>query len=211
MIISELPDADFTEVLKQIFEFLPEKVKANQKYPQSCGRLTNFLKLRIENILESAGYLPDEVKSIAGASQNFQLKSLGNFEAKLKSLKAAKNKGDFTAVSAVFKRINNILTQAKKQNIALSDNINQTLFAEEAEQTLFNVYQKTKSETETFISNKEYNKVFDKVLEIKPAIDNFFEKVMVMSENEEVKKNRITLLNSVQNIFSNFIDFSVLQ
>jgi len=50
-----------------------------------------------------------------------------------------------------------------------------------------------------------------KVPEIKPAIDNFFEKVMVMAENEEVKKNRITLLNSVQNIFSNFIDFSVLQ
>ncbi len=46
--------------------------------------------------------------------------------------------------------------------------------------------------------------------EIKPAIDSFFEKVTVMAEDEDIKLNRVSLLNCIKNMFVDFVDFSVL-
>jgi glycyl-tRNA synthetase beta chain len=57
----------------------------------------------------------------------------------------------------------------------------------------------------------EYDRIFSKVSEIKPAIDSFFEKVMVMAEDDAVKLNRVSLLSYIKNMFAGFVDFSVLR
>ncbi|MDR1696412.1 MAG: glycine--tRNA ligase subunit beta [Endomicrobium sp.] len=211
MIIGKFPDADLNGILEETFALMPEKVKNNPKFAQGRQRLESFLVQRIESLYEAQNFASDEVKSVSAVLKSFGLKKPGDILPKLTALKAAKTKGDFVPISEVFKRINNILAQAKKQNIEVPPAVDETLLSDEAEQTLFAAYKKTKPETDSFISNKEYGKVFDNVLEIKPAIDNFFEKVMVMAEDENIKKNRFALLNSVKNIFGGFIDFSLLQ
>jgi glycyl-tRNA synthetase beta chain len=57
------------------------------------------------------------------------------------------------------------------------------------------------------LKNK-YNKAFDKILELKPLIDNFFRKVMIMTKDESIMLNRISLINFIKNVYFNFIDFS---
>lgn len=211
MITENLPHQDLANALDKAFDYLPESVKNNPKFKQASERLEIFFWNRIESILEGLGYAADEVKAIVNASKQYRLKGLGTLEPKLKALKNAKEKGDFASIAAIFKRINNIVAQAKKQNIEIPENINESLFQEEAEKELYNVWKTSSDEVKIYIDKAEYGKVFDKVLEFKPVIDNYFDKVMIMVEDENIKKNRIAMLNKVRDIFINFIDFSVLQ
>ncbi|MDR1474718.1 MAG: glycine--tRNA ligase subunit beta [Endomicrobium sp.] len=205
------PDKDLSSAIRNVFDLLPENVKSNPKYKVAYEKLINFLRQRIEGILESEGYSFDEVKSVVDILGKEELRDLGSLRPKLVSLKNARQKGDFSSISAVFKRINNILNQAKKQNIDVSESINESLLIENAEKKLFNFVVKIKSEVDVYIFQNKYTDIFDKVLEIKPIIDDFFEKVMVMAENAAVKSNRISLLNYTKNIFAKFLDFSALQ
>ncbi|MDR2399027.1 MAG: glycine--tRNA ligase subunit beta [Endomicrobium sp.] len=205
------PDKDLSSAIRNVFDLLPENVKSNLKYKVAYEELINFLRQRIEGILESEGYSFDEVKSVVDILGKEELRDLGSLRPKLVSLKNARQKGDFSSISAVFKRINNILNQAKKQNIDVSESINESLLIENAEKKLFNFVVKIKSEVDVYIFQNKYTDIFDKVLEIKPIIDDFFEKVMVMAENAAVKSNRISLLNYTKNIFAKFLDFSALQ
>ena len=211
IIIEKFPNADLNKSLEQSFLLMPEKVKNNPKFGQARQRLESFLTQRIESLYEAQNFSSDEVKSVSSILKILGLKNIGDILPKLNALKTAKTKGDFAAISEVFKRINNILAQAKKQNIEISAIVDENLLSDEAEKSLYNESKSVKSGVEKYISQSEYNIVFDKVLEIKPHIDAFFEKVMVMAEDENVKKNRIALLNSVKNIFGGFIDFSLLQ
>ncbi|MDR1086949.1 MAG: glycine--tRNA ligase subunit beta [Endomicrobium sp.] len=205
------PDKDLSFAVRKIFDLLPENVKSNPKYKVAYEKLINFLRQRIEGILESEGYSFDEVKSVVGILEKEELKDLGSLRPKLVSLKNARQKGDFSSISAVFKRINNILNQAKKQNVDVSESINESLLVEDPEKKLFKFSVKIKAEVDVYVFQNKYTEIFDKVLEIKPIIDDFFEKVMVMAENAAVKSNRISLLNYTKNIFAKFLDFSALQ
>ncbi|MDR0800679.1 MAG: glycine--tRNA ligase subunit beta, partial [Endomicrobium sp.] len=209
--MNELPKCDLTGAVGRVFEFLPENVKNNPKSRDACERLIKFFWQRIENIFESEGYNSDEVKAVINASGINELKYIGSLRTKLEALRNAGRKGDFSSVAAIFKRINNIISQAKKQNIDISGLVNEDLLAEDAEKTLYAVAKKAKAEIENCVSADEYDRVFGKVSEIKPAIDNFFEKVMVMAENEAVKLNRVSLLGYIKNMFAGFVDFSVLR
>jgi glycyl-tRNA synthetase beta chain len=206
-----LPRKELSYVIEKVFEFLPENVKSNPNAKTAYEKLINFLHQRIEGILEGEGYSFDEVKSVVSVLGNNKFKDLGSLLPKLVALRSARQKGDFLSISTLFKRINNILSQAKKQNIDVLATIDESLFQEEAEKNLFACTTKTRSEVADYISQNKYVEVFDKVLEIKPAIDEFFEKVMVMADNSAVKSNRISLLSYTKDIFSEFLDFSVLQ
>ncbi|MDR2645385.1 MAG: glycine--tRNA ligase subunit beta [Endomicrobium sp.] len=211
IVMEILPDKDLSSIIKKIFEFLPENIKSNSKSKTAYEKLVNFLRQRIEGILESEGYSFDEVKSVVSILGSNKFKNLGSFFPKLAALKNARQKGDFSSISAVFKRISNILSQARKQNIDVLATINESLLVEDAEKNLFDCIKKTKAEVGEYISQNKYAEVFDKVLEIKPSIDGFFEKVMVMSEDVRIKSNRISLLNYTNGIFAEFLDFSALQ
>ncbi|MDR2425911.1 MAG: glycine--tRNA ligase subunit beta [Endomicrobium sp.] len=211
MITENFPQYDLTDILEKTFNYLPENVKSNPKYKNAPERLGRFFRQRIENILESEGYAADEVKAVVNALEHEKMKKLGTLRPKLDALINVKCKEDFISISSVFKRINNIISQAKKQNTAIAEDINETLMKESAELELYNAGKSAQSEVEDYLSKAQYDKIFDKVLELKPLIDNFFEKVMVMDKDEKIKKNRIALLNKVKNIFINFVDFSALQ
>jgi glycyl-tRNA synthetase beta chain len=211
MITENLPKQDLAHALDKAFDNLPSSVKNNPKFQQAREKLSAFFWQRVESILEAEGYAADEVKAVVNASKGGRVKALGTLQPRLDALRGARQKGDFAAIAEAFKRINNIINQAKKQNITIPESVDEQLFADEAEKSLYSAAQKTNAGSQEYISKGEYDKVFDKVLEIKPVIDNFFEKVMVMDKDENVKKNRFALLNSVKNIFSSFIDFSALQ
>jgi glycyl-tRNA synthetase beta chain len=209
--MNELPKCDLTSAVRRVFEFLPENVKNNPKSKDACERLIKFFWQRIENIFESEGYNFDEVKAVINASGINELKYIGSLRMKLEALRNAGRKGDFSSITSVFKRMNNIIGQAKKQNISISGVIDEGLLAEDVEKTLYAIVKKAKAEIESYVSANEYESVFGKVSEIAPAIDSFFEKVMVMSEDEAVKLNRVSLLSCIKNIFAGFVDFSVLR
>jgi glycyl-tRNA synthetase beta chain len=205
-----IPDSDLSQIINKAFDFLPESIKNTTKTINPQSRLINFLCQRIEGILENEGFDSTEVKAVTNGIKIYGIKKLSSLKPKLLSLQKAKQKGDFVSVSAIFKRINNILNQAKKQNINIITNIDKSLLIEEAERNLFEKAVLSKKFIEQYIQDDQYDKVFDKVLELKPSIDSFFDKIMVMVKEENIKLNRIAILMYTKNIFSEFIDFSIL-
>jgi glycyl-tRNA synthetase beta chain len=205
-----LPSQNLSSAIAKVFEFLPETVKNNHKAKDAYGRLINFFWHKIEGILESEGYGFFEVKAVINASRINELGALGSLRPKLIALQNARKRNNFVDIVAIFKRINNIINQARKQNVDILQTVKESLFVADAEKNLFADVEKTKTEIEIFISKNEYDKVFDKVLEIGPSIDNFFKKIIVIAEDESLKLNRISLLNYIKNIFAEFVDFSVL-
>jgi len=210
MAMEKLPDCDIEHIVKKTFDFLPENVKNNPKSKNAYERLISFFRQRIESILETEGYNLCVIKAVVSAQKDGNLKMLGLLRPKLDALRNAKQKRDFLSVAAVFKRINNIINQAKKQSMNIPCTVNENLLAEDAEKSVYAVAKKLKIEVENYVLNGEYGKVFDKVLEIKPLIDNFFEKVMVMTEDKALKLNRISLVSYIKSIFAEFADFSFL-
>jgi glycyl-tRNA synthetase beta chain len=206
-----IPEKDLSQIIKNIFDFFPDNIKNNKKTTNPQDRLINFLWQRIEGLLETQKFDLSEIKSVTNEAKIYGIKKLGSLKPKLLSLQKAKQKGDFTSIASVFKRINNILNQAKKQNINITTTVNKSLLVEESEKDLFEKAILSKNLIEKYISDDDYDKVFDTVLELKVNIDSFFDKVMVMVNEENIKSNRIAILEYIKNIFSGFIDFSILQ
>ena len=205
------PKENLETLIEKAFEILPDKVKSNPKWAGARQKLMHFFWQRLENMFEAEGFAIDETKAIINAARFAGFRNLSSLRLKLEALKTAKSKGDFAQIAALFKRINNIAAQAKKQNIESQEQVNETLLSEPAEKALFDALKDAKKQTLSFIDEGAYDLVFDQVLKMKPSIDEFFQKVMVMAEDENTKKNRIALLNNVKSIFESFADFSALQ
>jgi len=210
--MENLPNYDIGRAIKGVFKFLPENVTNNLKSGNAYERLIDFLWQRIENIFEVERYDSREIKAVTSILRlDHKLKDLGTLRLKLDALRSAKIRYDFSSIITAFKRINNIINQAKKQDINVSNTVREDLLVLDVEKAVYAAAKKVKMKVDNHILKSEYNEVFDEILRMKPLIDGFFEKVMVMAEEETLKLNRISLINYIKNIFAEFVDFSCLQ
>jgi len=111
-----------------------------------------------------------------------------------------------------YKRVSNILDQEKKTvNLKITGEPNSILFNKDEEKLLFNQINEVKKYFSSVIKNENYEKTLEILSCAKKTTDNFFENVVVNDENENMKKNRLELLEMFCNTFDNFIDFSKIE
>lgn len=106
---------------------------------------------------------------------------------------------------AIYRRMNNILGD---QEIDLS--INKDLFQHESEQLLYNFLHHNISKLEQATKEENYELICQTLLAAEKPLSNFFENVMVKSDNLNIASNRLALLKNVKNLFDQFADFSKL-
>ena len=211
MIREFLPETDFEKILDMALNSLPEKIKEKDTFSTAKQRLVKFFWSRIENIYENEGYKFDEVKAVIIPSQKIGLKVLGDIKKKLDALQNLRKESSFESITTIFKRASNILNQARKQKLNISDIVKTDLLKEEPEQNLYNQYVVIDKQLDELLSKKDYANAINKLNDIKPYLDNFFEKVMVMCEDENIKINRISLINYITEKFNSFVNLSSLQ
>lgn len=112
------------------------------------------------------------------------------------------------ALAAANKRISNIL---KKQNAPIGVEINQALLQEAAEKDLNQQLSDLQQTAISFFSQGEYLTGLNALADLRPAVDQFFDDVMVMAEDEALKQNRLALLQKLSSSFLQVADFSRLQ
>ncbi|MBN1621376.1 MAG: glycine--tRNA ligase subunit beta [Endomicrobiales bacterium] len=191
-------------IIDKAFSCLPQNL---QKNIMAKDQVSDFFRQRLENILENDGYKFDEVRAILTCG----FEDLSDVEMRLKALKDIRKMPDFEPLATAFKRSANILKQAKKNNITIPATVNEALLKEETEKILYNNAKKIESEVKSALNNKEYIEVMKKMVSLKPDVDNFFDKVMVMVDDVDLRSNRLALLNYIKSIFFNILDFSLLQ
>jgi glycyl-tRNA synthetase beta chain len=166
-----------------------------------------FLLERARYILrERRGFAYDEINAAFAAGAD----DLGDAVERVTAVKAIRDSRNFAPLAASFKRIRNILEKSAGKGDKGQGAVKQELLKEAAELQLYTVAQRIGEEAARLKKEKKYRKALEKISELRPAIDLFFDKVLVMVEDEDVRRNRIALLAMLLKEFSNIADFSEL-
>jgi glycyl-tRNA synthetase beta chain len=128
--------------------------------------------------------------------------------ARAEALTQVRGSDDFAAVCASFKRMKNILAQAKQKNESAAREVRTGNFQDQAERNLESKAGLLKDEVETLRRQRNYVSALEQIATLRPQVDAFFEAVMVMAPDEAVRRNRLALLEKVLGDFSGIADFS---
>src|SRR5262249_17743621 len=116
---------------------------------------------------------------------------------------------DFEAISTSFKRMKNILRQAAETGKRVAEPpLDPSAFQQQEEIALNGLIRLIAREVKELSASKKYEEALVKISKLRPAIDAFFDKVMVMVEDENLRANRLGLLQTLVDEFSSIADFS---
>jgi len=126
--------------------------------------------------------------------------------ARAQALTVARESADLVAVSAAFKRIKNILRQAGEKGLAIASSESVTL-APEARQ-LFTFAELLAPDVDKLRQERAYGEALALIATLRPAVDAFFDKVMVLDADPAVRGSNLALIQGVLSRFSGIADFS---
>lgn len=170
-------------------------------------QVLDFLLERARYILrERRGFAYDEINAAFAAGAD----DLVDAVERLKALKAIRHTKNFEPLAASFKRIRNILDKSAGASDKTQAGVKQELLREAAELQLQSAAQRIGEEAGRRKKEKKYRQALEKISELRPAVDFFFDKVLVMHEDENIRRNRIALLGNLLREFSTIADFSEL-
>jgi glycyl-tRNA synthetase beta chain len=173
-------------------------------------RVRPFLAERLEFYLrEVKSQTYDVVKAVLAAGSNDVRDTIARAEAVTAIRGGASGAtGDFAAVSAAFKRMKNILSQANEKGIAAGSQLEPALLTEPTEKALAERSLELARRVKTLRAEHSYVEALEQIATLRPQVDAFFDSVMVMDPDAAVRANRLALLEKVLGDFSGIADFS---
>jgi glycyl-tRNA synthetase beta chain len=179
-----------------------KKFVDDQKYLES---IETFFRERLEFYLRDVcGYAYDVVKAVLGADSDDVVDALARAEA----LKRVLHMPEFQAIGAACKRMRNILRQADEKGIAPAGSAEPLPDSAQEEKDLFTYLRQSGAHVEAYRKRKEYLPALQLLATAREPVDKFFDKVMVMVEDQRVRANRLALLRTLLKEFSTIADFS---
>ena len=131
-----------------------------------------------------------------------------DFDRRVKAVSHFRTLAEAEALAAANKRVNNILA---KNNVSSDSAVDQALLQEAAEQQLAQQVTALTTELQPVYAAGDYQQALTRLASLRAAVDDFFDNVMVMAEDQAVKQNRLALLSQLSRLFLNTADISVLQ
>ncbi len=176
----------------------PYEIKDKENILSSLMR---FFEQRIDYLMQLEGYSADFVASImpfVGTSPLCRVKD------RLTALLEFKNDPDYDSFILAMKRINNIAPKFAVPPVK------KDLFAQADEELLYKGLAEITLQTSSLLKMNDYIGSLKSLKNLKEPINNFFDKVLVMDKNEDIKMNRLSLIKEVQAIAQQIADFSKL-
>jgi glycyl-tRNA synthetase beta chain len=170
--------------------------------PAQESQIMEFLLDRAKFVFrERAGFSYDEVNAVFRAGAD----DLVDAQKRLFALRAIRKSKNFEPLTVSFKRIRKILEKANLRDGAV---VNPELFESDAERELFAAGREAAVKVQAEKRAGRYEQALDRIAGLRKSVDRFFEEVMVMAENETVRKNRLALLSEQLREFTTIADFS---
>jgi len=175
---------------------------SNASYRES---VKTFFRERLEFYLRDArGFAYDVVNAVLAADAD----DVVNAVARAQALSTVRGSADFASISVAFKRSKNILKQAQENKRRIADQVRPLELQEEAEKELSAMIPQVAADVEKQRAEGDYEQALLEIAKLRPAVDKFFDKVMVMVDDEKLRANRLALLQSLVQQFSTIADFS---
>lgn len=170
-------------------------------------QVTEFLLDRTRYILrERHSFAYDEINAALAAASDDLVDAVERISA-LRDIRKTRN---FEPLAVSFKRIRNILEKAGPRDKWALPAVRPELFQENAERGLYSASRRVASEAEAHRRAGKYREALQRISTLRPEVDEFFDSVMVMAEQEEIRRNRLTLLSELLREVSTIADFSEL-
>ena len=167
-----------------------------------------FFRERLDFYLrEVMGFSYDVANAVLAAGADDVADVVARAKA-LTAVRASDAEGHLAAISAAFKRIQNILRQARENGEPYDTAAVANALTEAEERALHQQFGIVAPEVERLRQERRYAKALERIASLRPAVDAFFDKVMVMAPDAALRRNRLSLIAEVAARFSSIADFS---
>jgi glycyl-tRNA synthetase beta chain len=168
----------------------------------------SFIGDRLRYYLENIrGFRYDTVRAVLAAGFDVPADALARAEA----MEALRGSEDFEALSAAAKRIRNILLKSASAADWQAGKVDAALLNEAQEKELYEAYGRVAGEAHMLSAAHDYGRALEVISTLRPAVDRFFDKVLVMAEDREVRQNRLRLLKKLDELFSWIAHFEKIE
>lgn len=161
--------------------------------------IIEFFKNRLKTVLSESNILPDEIDAILSV----EFDDIYDSYLRVNYLHSYRENEEFKKLLIALKRMSNIL-----KGLEIEGDVNEELLIENAEKMLYQHHYKNKNILENYFRQKEYISYYKTLSTYKDVVDKFFDEVLVMTEDEKIRLNRLRLLKWIVNDFKFVIDFS---
>ncbi len=155
-----------------------------------AATLRSFLDDRIRFVLGTRGYAYDEIEAALAAGTE----DLPDLERRVEALHRVREGKDFLSLVLAAKRIANIVKDAPRETLV------ESALAEPAERALYAAFRRVEAEVERAAEQGEHERCLERTAELAGDLDRFFVEVMVMVDDELLRRNRIALLQAIERV-----------
>ncbi len=192
-------DLNIQELLKVAIEQIPGDIDRDKTF----DNVLSFVMDRLKGYYLEKGISANVFEAVLRSNPS----QMTDFENRIVACVEFSKNPASTSLAAANKRIGNIL---KKVKVEIPTNVEVELLTESAEITLHSEIENMSAVVTPLLSERKYIEAFSELAKLKDVVDQFFDNVMVMAEDEKAKSNRIALLNNVSEIFTQVADISIL-
>ncbi len=162
--------------------------------------ILEFFKGRFKNALMDKGFEYDVLDSVVGAGLDDILDSY----VKVSIISDWKKREEFNHILSSFNRVSNLAAKATVFDI------NEDLLTQPQEKVLANTVYEIEEEYNSYLKTRDYENALKLLMTLKSPIDQFFDNIMVMVEEESVRNCRLSLLSKITGMMNHFADLSMI-
>ena len=174
----------------------------DSKQAEMIDEIEKFFRIRLRSFFIDLEGFPT---ALADAVISGSIDDLADLYLRAKAVQEAWEAGTIAPVLQSMIRIGNIL----KENNQIGQ-VKESLLEEQAEKDLWRAWQVIRQEMESSIAVRDYDRALKSLSTLAEPIESFFNQVMVMAENEEIKINRLTLITDIRLMGAKLADFNKL-
>jgi glycyl-tRNA synthetase beta chain len=184
------------EIVWESLELLRAKISRTPE--ETALEVLDFLQTRLQHLLLAEGFSQETVAAVLAAGG----RDLVDTVDKVQALEEIRRSPDFPALAVAFKRVINISRGAE------AFEVDELLLESPEERLLLEATAVMEDQVGAALENRDYPAACKALAHLRGPVDAFFEKVMVMAEDERVRRNRLSLLARISATFLQMADFS---
>jgi glycyl-tRNA synthetase len=167
------------------------------------NEILTFVINRMKNVFQEYGLLKDEVE----ATLSYGVEDIYDAFCRVKALHdfRIQSKQQFNSLFEVYKRAKGQLNHQQTAQVSIE------LLREPAERYLYTLLDSQKPAFQNLLAEKKYYQAYTLIATLQPALADLFEQVKILTDEEELRKNRLSLLKNVFDLFGQILDFSKIQ
>ncbi|MGB5616500.1 MAG: DALR anticodon-binding domain-containing protein, partial [Desulfobacterales bacterium] len=128
---------------------------------------------------------------------------------RVRALESLKAQPDFEPLAVAFKRVGNIIKKSgPAAHARVPQKIDAALFEHESEAVLYAAFQAADTKATAAIDQGRFDQALREIAALRGSVDAFFDGVMVMTDKNQLRENRLALLGCIAGLFEKFADFS---